>query len=284
MPALSLVVVLYSQRDLLERLLKNAQDCYDDLLVVHDGPDEFGIRGVVEKEGGRFFERERQFQQEPHFPFAYGEAAHDWILHFDADEFPGDEMKQWLREFRQAPEPTETVAAYACILPLWNGKRAISKKWPPGHTFLFHRYRVKRFGMAEQAVVPEGNTEQLTSIIHHQPKRKTYDLGNILVRKQAYRWRAVIATALLGKPTDLNCWRWTDEHWPDHWEQIRARPLRTAISRLTLGTFRTLRSQWRTERRFFFQASISGPVHHMLICLKYWAMRSARRRQERDGQ
>lgn len=40
MPAISLVVCVYKQRDLLERLLKNAKGCYDELVVVHDGPEE----------------------------------------------------------------------------------------------------------------------------------------------------------------------------------------------------------------------------------------------------
>ena len=38
MPKISLVVCLYREKELLERLLKHAQGCYDDLVVVHDGP------------------------------------------------------------------------------------------------------------------------------------------------------------------------------------------------------------------------------------------------------
>lgn len=36
MPKISLVVCLYKERDLLERLLQHAEGCYDDLVVVHD--------------------------------------------------------------------------------------------------------------------------------------------------------------------------------------------------------------------------------------------------------
>jgi len=39
MPAISLVVCVYRQRDLLERLLQESTGCYDELLVVHDGPE-----------------------------------------------------------------------------------------------------------------------------------------------------------------------------------------------------------------------------------------------------
>jgi glycosyltransferase involved in cell wall biosynthesis len=40
MPKISLVVCLYKERDLLERLLQRSEGCYDDLVVVHDGPEE----------------------------------------------------------------------------------------------------------------------------------------------------------------------------------------------------------------------------------------------------
>src|SRR4051812_32393021 len=132
MPNLSLVVCVHLQRDLLERLIREAQGSYDDLVVVHDGPDTANLRAIVEPAGGRFFERPREHQQEPHWPFAWGQAKHDWILRLDADEFPDTEMKQWLREFRRAPEPSAAISGYSCVWPLWDGKRPITKKWPGG--------------------------------------------------------------------------------------------------------------------------------------------------------
>lgn len=275
MPAVSLVVCLHQQRDLLERLLKNSEGCYDDLVVVHDGPDESGTRKVVEAAGGRFFERPHASQQEPHWPFAWGQAACDWILKLDADEFPSVEMKVWLQEFRRASQPTEGISGYTCIWPLWNGKAAISKKCWAGRIFLFDRRQVKFFGMAEQPMTPDGKYEPLDLILHHQPKRKSYGLHNVLLRKQAYRWRERIAASLLGKPTDLNCWRWEDEQWPSGWEQIRQRPLQTALRRLTMGFVRSLCLHWRTERKPFFEASLNGPINHALICLKYWQLQKS---------
>src|SRR6267378_2170301 len=192
MPAVSLVVCLHQQRDLLERLLQKSAGCYDDLVVVHDGPDEPGIRTVVEAAGGRFFERPRENQQEPHWPFAWGQAKHDWILRLDADEYPSEDMKVWLKKFRSAPEPVPDVSAYTCIWPMWNGQRAISKKWPAGRDFLFHRHRVRFYGMAEQGIIPDGKRTPVDLILHHEVLgRVTHNLRNILMRKQAYRWRKI---------------------------------------------------------------------------------------------
>jgi hypothetical protein len=135
MPAFSLVVCLYQQRDLLERLLREAAGCCDDLVVVHDEPDETGVRVIVEAAGGRFFEGQRAYQQEPHLLFAFGQARHDSILHVDADEFPSERMNSWLREFRRAPEPARDVSGFTCIWPLWNGYKTVSQKWPAGRIF-----------------------------------------------------------------------------------------------------------------------------------------------------
>jgi len=273
MPTISLVVCVYQEAQLLNRLLQHAAGCHDDLVVVHDGPDSTRVRPLVEAAGGRFFEGPRAFQQEPHWPFAWGQARHDWILRLDADEIPSEEMKQWLRTFRLQPEPASEVAGFTCRWPLWDGQKAVSRVWPAGRNFLFHRQRVRFFGMVEQVPVAEGVWQPLPLTLRHEPKRRSYGVQNILLRRQAYRWRERIATSLLGKPTELNCWRWLSEAWPADWEQIRRHPLRTAISRLTLGTYRALRDQWRQERRFFPFAAISGPLHHALICLKYWQLR-----------
>lgn len=40
MPRISLIVCLRGERDLLARLLEHAEGCYDDLVVVHDGPED----------------------------------------------------------------------------------------------------------------------------------------------------------------------------------------------------------------------------------------------------
>jgi len=278
MPALSLVVCVYQQRDLLARLIRESQGCYDDLVVVHDGPDTTDVRAVVDAAGGRFFERPHEFQQEPHWPFAWGEAKHDWILRFDADEFPSTEMKVWLKSFRAAAEPAEAVSGYTCIWPLWNKDHAVTKKWPAGRQFLFQKQRVRFFGMVEQTPIPDGRFEALDLVLRHEVAgRKGFGLSNIVVRKQAYHWRRCIARSLLDKPTELACWRWVDEDWPLEWEQIRQSPLWTALKRLVKGTASGLRDQWRTEKQLYPMVAIGGPLHHALICFEFWRLR--RRKQ-----
>jgi hypothetical protein len=242
-------------------------------VVVHDGPDTTDVRPIVEAAGGRFFEGVRAHQQEPHWAFAWGQAAHDWILRLDADEFPGLEMKIWLQKFRCAVEPAPEISGYTCGWPLWNGNRAVSKRWPAGRNFLFHRGRVRFFGMVEQLPVPDGRYEALPFSLEHRPVRKSYGFRNLLLRKQAYRWRARIALSLLDEPAKLECWRWDNRPWPPEWEQIRQHPFRTACRRMLLEPLRGLRQQWKAEGQIFFLAALSAPIHHALIAIEYWRLR-----------
>lgn len=283
MPAISLVVCIYREKLLLARLLEVARDCYDDLVVVHDGPDLDNVRELVERAGGRFFEHPRVGSLEGLSPFAWEQAAHDWILRLDADEFPSEEMKVWLLEFRTEPDPPDSISGFTCIWPLWDGRRTVSRRWPAGRIFLFHRQRVRFFGLVEQVPIPDGRYQPLELVLHHQPNRKSYGLANLLVRKQAHRWRALIAAGLQGKPTDLPTWRWTDATWPVAWETLRQRPFRTVLYRLLRGTMAALRDQWRRDRRFYPFAAISGPIHHTLFAWEYWKLRQRQRRKPSSG-
>jgi hypothetical protein len=273
MPQVSLIICVFFERDLLRRLLEKAAGCYDDLVVVHDGPDTADVKSVVDASGGRFFERPRAHQQEPHWPFSWEQARHDWILRLDADEFPSEKMKDWLQNFRNASEPPDTLSGYTCIWPLWNGARAVSKYWPAERNFLFHRQRVRFFGMVEQVPIPDGRYEALPLILEHRPVRKSYGFGNLIFRKQAYRWRARIALSLLDEPAKLETWRWENRPWPVQWERIRRHPFLESCLRLTRGTLAGLRQQWRAEKWIFPTAAMNGPVHHTLIALEYWRLR-----------
>jgi hypothetical protein len=323
MPPVSLVICVYKDRDLLERLLQKAVDCHDDLVVIHDGVENAAgldatgigvflrqdpklaadfarpgqsteaakfwkekteparpgsVHELVRNYGGRFFEGPRTFTHETQWPFSWSQCRHDWILLWDSDEFPGEELKKWLVGFRAGAEP-DRVSGYRCHWPLWDGQKAVSAKWPSGRLFLINRKRIRYFGMGENRPSPDHEFENLDMILHHQPKRRSYGLHNTVLRKSGNLWRARIANALLGSPADLPCWRWNSDAWPESWEKIRRGPWRTAFAALIMETFRSFRDQWRTERRFFPSAAVSGPIHRAMICLAYWRVRRAAARK-----
>jgi hypothetical protein len=235
------------------------------------GPPELGsVCELTEQHGGRYFEGPRFFQQEPHWPFAWQQARYDWILRLDADEVPSTELRKWLRSFRGGPEPDKSISGYSCVWPLWNGNRAVSMTYPRGRIFLFDRQRVRFFGMVEQVPVPDSRWEPLSLRLAHCPARRSYGFANLLLRRRAYRWRRLIAESLLGKPTNLPRWRWTDEKWPPIWEDVRRRPLQTGLYRLCIWPIFIACDMWRADRWIVPSAVLSGGVHHCLIAVDHW--------------
>jgi hypothetical protein len=308
MPAISLVVCLHRERDFLERLLRETAGLFDDLVVIHDGPEsaandqvhtpdeiretppaiDYSMlafdsplpsgyhtppvpaqRGstheLTTSYGGRYFEGPRCFQQEPHWPLAWSRAKHDWILRLDADELPSEELKAWLHNFRNQQAAPNGPSGYTCIWPIWNGQRAVTSHWPAGRNFLFHRERIRFLGVAENVPTPDDKFEVVSLVLKHEPKRKSHGLRNILKRKQAARWRAVIAQSLAREIADLPRWRWTTSEWPVFWSRIRKHPIGASIYFFFRNTPPTVFDLWRKERKLMPLVALATPFHHMLI-------------------
>lgn len=315
MPAIALVICLFRERALLERLLQHSEGCYDDLIVVHDGPDDESnptppqtsppavdyatctegdpalkgyalraespgdgcIAALVAKHGGRYFEAPRCYQQEPHWPFAWSQAKFDWILRLDADEFPSPDLKRWLRSFRKQRDDPASVSGYTCIWPLWDGKGVLTNRWPNGRIFLFDRRRVCFFGMAEQSPVPDTDFAPLELVLCHEPKRKSFGMRSIVFRKQAYHWRRVIADSLTRPPTALPCWRWNSVEWPIGWEHLRRHPIRRAFASLLRLPWQQLRDMRKAGAAPNLSACLNPGLHHFLLGLRVWmAMRQTK--------
>jgi hypothetical protein len=277
MPELTLAICIHREHDLLQRLLTHAESCYADLVVAHDGLDDTGVRGLVESYGGRFFERPRRHQQEPHWPFLWRRAAHDWVLRWDADEFPSGELKEWLQAFRRLPELPADISGYTCIWPLWDGRRARTSRWPR-RVMLVHRQRIRYFGVPDQGPIPDGRFEPLELVLHHQPKSKSYGIRYTLTRPKVRRWHVEIARSLLGKPTDLSCWRWKDHAWPRKWEEIRRRPLLTGLKRLVLSPIGNAREMVQHGELPRPSILTTFPLQHLMTCVAYYRLRAQQRR------
>jgi len=314
MPAVSLVVCLRKERDLLERLLRHCDGCYDDLVVVHDG-DEFepdagsdrlggsrvpsidfsslptdqvpevyreqtqsdsvaGTAELVRRHGGRFFAGPREQQQEPHWPFLWHMARHDWILRLDADEFPSPDLRSWLQEIRQGGPEILIAPGYACIWPLWDGCRAKTSSWPNGRLFLFNKTQVSYFGMVEHLPEASAPYERLPLLLQHQPRRKSYGMRNIVFRPQAYRWRERIATSLAATPLALARWNYASQEWPEGWERLRRRPLYEAARRAVKFPLQQWKEMIAAGERPILSACINPGLHHFLLAIEVWkAMR-----------
>jgi len=270
MPKVTLSVCVYGDRARLARLLRLTEECYDELVVIHDGPDFEDVHSLVTKYGGRFIERPRAFSQEPHFPFAFGEASHDWILRLDSDEFPSSELREWLQRFRSGPEPRADTSGYQCIWPVWNGHKAITRAWPNKRTFLLHRYRIRWIGVFEQGAIPDGRLVRVPLILCHQPEGKSHGFGNIFGKRRTGQGRTNTARALLGSPLDHPRWRYDSQRWPAHWQQVKDYPLLSGLWRLFVWPPRQAAAMLLAGD--FPRPSVfaHAGVFHATLCFEFW--------------
>jgi len=231
MPKISLVVCVYGDREPLARLLAESSGCYDELLVVHDGPDFQNVEELVQSWSGRFYVRPRAFCHEPHMPFALEKASCDWILKLDSDEYPSRELRGWITKFRDQPAP-EDISGYQCIWPVWNGKKQVTRYWPNKRTFLYHRQRIRYIGIAEMHFFPDMPLVKLPLVLQHEPATPSHGFKNIFGKQRTRDARDRAVQAILGSPLDHPRWRYDDAAWPTSIEEIRSHPILTGLRRL----------------------------------------------------
>ena len=284
MPKINLIVCVHGDREPLTRLLSCSGDCYDELLVIHDGPDFEDVGGLVRQYGGRFIERPRMFSQEPHFPFSFGEASNDWILRLDSDEFPSSQLRDWLIKFRHAPEPPANISAYQCIWPVWNGSKAITHGWPNKRTFLFHRQRIRWIGVFEQGAIPERKLVRIRLTLCHEPKGKSHGFGNIFGKVRTGQGRTNTANALLGSPLDHPRWRYDSDHWPADWQHVKEHPILTGLWRLLVWPPRQALAMVLAGDLPHPSIFAHAGVFHATLCFEYWRRRRKHRQQHKINQ
>lgn len=319
MPKISLVVCLYREKDLLEKLLKHSEGCYDDLVVVHDGtensqpeslhsdyispaqlsltapqappiqlardysdlprnstmpsgyrlgnaPHPLGsIQELVHQYNGRFYEGPRCFQQEPHWPFAWWAAKYDWILRLDADEYPSEALRIWLKDFRKRLSPPNSTCGFLCIWPYWDGTHEFIIDHTESRPFLINKRRVSFFGMAEQGPIPLSQWKGTGLTLHHRPSRPSFGLSYIFFRMQSYRWRQCIAGSLLRRPIDLPRWNYQQDTWPTHWAQIVDRPWLIGLRRFVRFLLSNFRMGQKHNFAFWRSHFLGAPFHQLFI-------------------
>ena len=272
MPAVSMVVCLCRERDFLSRLITRAEGCYDDLVVVHDGPDIDNIRSLVETRGGRFFERPRKFSGDGHYIFGWQQARCDWIFRPDADEYPGPSLTTWLRDFRLSPEPNPDVSGYELIIPLWSGSSQATTSWPWRPT-LIHRKRIRYIDVCEQWLIPDGRWARVPEVLFHEPQNRNFGASYLLSLTKRKRWLYATVLGLMRPPTAWDCWRWYEPEWPKKWEVLRRHPLLAGLTRLFTSFWGNGRDMIQSGEPFKPLLLTHYPLHHWITCMAFRAVK-----------
>lgn len=247
--------------------------------LIPKGTQESKLQQLVAQYRGRLYVGPRCFQQEPHWPFAWWKARHDWILRLDADEYPSREMRIFLNQFRKNASVKKNINGFSCLWPFWDGQKEFCfspKEWRP---FLFHKHHVAFIGMAEQAPIPISDWQSTGLTLHHRPSRPSFGLSYVFLRKQSYLWRECIAASLMLRPIDLPRWHYSRKTWPTHWAQIIHKPWSVGLRRFTRILAGNLSVVPRRGLRFCQTELLGGPLHQLYIswAFGFYRLKSGRR-------
>ena len=284
MPKITLIVCTCGDRIPFSRLLKQSEGCYDELLVIHDGPDFEDVRSLVEQYHGRFTERPRAYSQEPHIPFAIGEAKHDWILRFDTDEYPSNELRDWLTEFRKTENIDPTIAGYQWICPVWNGRRAITRNWPNKSVRLFNRDRASVVGVCENGPQPDTGYRcpKMRLRFCHEPPVRSHGLRNIFGKKRTAQARQNLVHALFGSPLEHPTWRHHSDQWPAGWQDVKDHPILTGLRRLFVWPPRQALAMLLAGDLPRPSAFCHAGIFHATVCYEFWKQRRSAKDENRN--
>lgn len=231
-------------------------------------PNPGSIHELVAQHGGRYFEGPRCWQQEPHWPFAWSVAKHNWIFRMDADEYPSKGLIAWLKSFKTSMTPESQ--SYTALWPPWSGSKIISTNIPTTRLFLFNKQSASFWGMAEHSPEFDLPSFSVPHVINHTPRRKSIGPGNLLFRRQARVWRKVISLSLIGGADKLPRWRSDGLSLPPYWQEVVNCPLKTGLVRFVCSVPREYIYMRRNGYDFILEAALGTALHKLLVPLAYW--------------
>ncbi|MFC1711117.1 glycosyltransferase [Patescibacteria group bacterium] len=84
---ISAVMVIHNEEKRLEKSLKSFTHLVDEIIIIHDGKCTDRSISIAKKFTKKVFIKPFIGEAEPHRPFSYKTAKHNWILQVDADEY-----------------------------------------------------------------------------------------------------------------------------------------------------------------------------------------------------
>ncbi len=95
---ITVAMVICNEELLLRRCLESCADLVDEIVIVHDGPCQDKSLKIARQFTDKVFIKKKMGAPEPHRPFSFAQAKHEWILQLDADEYLAEDFRKALPE------------------------------------------------------------------------------------------------------------------------------------------------------------------------------------------
>jgi glycosyltransferase involved in cell wall biosynthesis len=213
--------VVHNEEAMIERCLASVAGVVDEVVLVHDGPCADLTLELAERHGCRVFLREAAGYPEHHHPFAYEQAAGEWILKLDADEFLSEALRARLRELAADP----AVNGYAFRWRVWDGHRYITRDGPY-RLALFRKRAAHLLGVLHAVVHVDGPVREIPLDLEHRP-RQAFELATLGAKWR--HWARVQAGLYFVDLDQLPRW-----NYPGHVSWTRRRRLHNRLAPLLI--------------------------------------------------
>jgi glycosyltransferase involved in cell wall biosynthesis len=169
---ISAIIPVYNEDKIIGEALESLKDVVDEIIVIHDGKCDDSTIEIAKKFTKKVFIQPHKGRSA--FPVAFGlkKAKYNWILKIDADESLSKDLENNLRSLVKE----NNIDAFSFIHPLWDGKKAITKKWPR-KTSLVRKSTISYLGFPgfDASINTTGKVKK-TSYIINKPL-KNQDVG-----------------------------------------------------------------------------------------------------------
>ncbi len=214
MNKISACLVVYNEEELIARCLESIKGVVDEIIVVHDGKCQDHTLEIARQYGAKIFIQNHVGGAEEHRPFSFVQAANNWILQIDADEFLSDELRAKLSSL----VTDSSVSAYELLWPLWNGQREIKTPWPYKRC-IFRKDKISFLGILQYVVEVEGAVKKVNLKLHHRPAYNNFSFSSFL--KKQLPWARLQASYYLQDFSQIKKFNYSGTDWPQviKWRQ-----------------------------------------------------------------
>lgn len=216
-------MVIHNEEALLGRALASVRDLVDDIVIVHDGPCTDKSLKIAKQYGARVFIREHIGAPEPHRPFSFRQAKHQWILQMDADEYLQQDFREQLPQMIQ-----ENVSGFTVD---WMEESGGKITFNMIKEVLFRKDRVYFLGAPCEYVKPIAGQ---SSLVHrsvglvNSPAVSNY--ASWSKYRQRYSTLASIQAKLYAQPFhEIESWNYSEKNWDTNTRLKISHPLLLGI-------------------------------------------------------
>jgi glycosyltransferase involved in cell wall biosynthesis len=207
MNKISACLVIRNEENIITRCLASLVGVVDEIIIVHDGECDDKTLELCINFKAKIFVRPYVGAMEAHIPFAYEQAANEWILRIDADEFLNDESRRRLKELTE----DQTISAYEFLWPVWDGVKYVTKDWPYKICF-FQKSKISFLGVVHHATIVSGKIKKERLLLEHRPNYNNFTLESFKFKWM--KWARIQAQTYFKDLADIKKFNYTIFSWP----------------------------------------------------------------------